>query len=188
MTRVRRMSFIVAVLWWTAIAPARAHVCTSPVAVPVDEPVAVPVGVGAEQEAVTGVDIEVPSGFRLARVRPAPGWAVGGTGTRVELRGGSIPPFGCGSFTLEGTARRRGTLAFPLVVHGADGTTRRLDGPEPGTADSAQLVYAGAGNDAGDGSVPVGTVVGIVLLVVGLAGAAWWGIRNGGRRRARPSP
>lgn len=156
--------------------------CATPVAVDVGKRVTVVVGVVAEQTAVTGVDIEVPADFRLRSVRPTPGWTAGGTETDVELRGGPIPPFGCGYFTLEGTATERGVLAFPLVVHNDDGTTKRLAGREPGTAESAQLVYAGVTPGEDDGSVPVGTVVGAGLVGMGLAGAAVLFVR---RRRAR---
>jgi hypothetical protein len=170
---MRRVAIVLTVVWGAVgVGRVDAHVCATPVAVDVDEPVQVPVGVGAEAVAVTGVDIEVPAGFRLSGVRPLPGWTTGGDPPRIEFRGSTIPPFGCGSFTLSGTATRRDVLAFPITVHTADGATARLDGREPGSADSAQLVYAGLKRAPIERGAPIGVIVGIGLVLVGASGAA----------------
>ena len=146
--------------WWAAVGTgaARAHTCASPVVVDVGEGAPVPIGVAAEQMAVTGVAIEVPTGFRLARVRPPTGWQATADDREVALRSGTIEPFGCATAVLEGTATDQGELAFRVTATAADGTT----------AVSIQSAFAVARGRA----FPLGTLLGVGLVALGVAGAA----------------
>lgn len=141
---MRRTLFILALVVAPLLdaGPAGAHVCAEPVEVAVGEPVTIPVGVGAEVEAVTAIEIELPDGFRLTEAEGEE-WGVDVGGDAVRFTGSSIAPFQCGQVVLMGVARERDTLVFPLMLETADGQTVTYESDDPFREDSGQLVYAG---------------------------------------------
>ncbi len=172
------------------VGPAGAHSCAAPVRVEVGERSTITVGVTAEEAAVTGLDVEIPAGYVLesAGVPGAAGqeWEIDESLSLVTSRGGPLPPYSCGYLTLVGTATERGALAFPLVVHGADGATRRFDNTTPYHSQGAQMVYAGVEVPGPSGMEPDGGIdaleaAGWVLVGVGMVGGIGWGLARTGR-------
>lgn len=91
----------------------------------------------------------------------------------VTFTGGSIPPFGCGYFTLRGVAERRAMLVFPLRVTDDEGAARDYTSEQLGDPYAAQLVYAGTvpeGTD-GDDTAAWQVVLLAVFAVAWLVGA-----------------
>jgi hypothetical protein len=170
---MRRVAIVWVLLGAVSVAagPAGAHSCASPVAVEVGRRASVPVGIAAEQAPVTGVEVTVPKGFRLARVRPPGGWRATAEATVVELQGGTIEPFGCAIATLEGTATDAGELAFRVTAIAGDGS-REV---------SLQSVFA-EGRSSDSSPSPLGAALGIGLVVLGATGAGVVFLR---RRRAQ---
>jgi hypothetical protein len=176
--------------------PAAAHACAAPVEIGVGEPVNVTIGVTAEGEPVTAVDVEVPEDFTVLDTSTA-AWEAERDGSTVHYTGGRVEPFSCAYLSIEGTAEEKGRLVFPIILHTEDGDSVRHDSTELGAERSAQLVFAGvsAFGDGDGGSVsPIG-FLGVGLVVVGLFVAVvhalrWAGV-IGGRGRplvGRPQP
>jgi hypothetical protein len=157
---------------------ADAHVCATPVSIPLDRSATVTVGVPAEERAVTHVDVGLPAGFRLARVTGAQFWTGQRMGDVVRFQGGPLAPYACGFFSLTGTATEKGKLVFPLTLQLEDGSTLRYTGTKINDPLGAQLVFAGTEpkasdyfGDTGGGSSRSGLgVAGWVLVGLGTAG------------------
>ena len=185
---VRRIAVIVALLAAFASAqPAAAHSCASPVWIEPGRLATVNIGVAAEQAPISSVEITVPSGFVADRVPDVEGWASAKRGAKVTFTGGSIPAYGCGYFSLTGTAPRKATLAFPLTVRSPDGSVRRYTSHRLNDPYSAQLVYAGVDPTASaSGGIDVARTAQAAALVVSGLAAAWWYLRRARRSATRP--
>ena len=163
----------------SAAAPAGAHVCAGAVQVPVGRRATVTVGVPAEEQAVVGVEVGLPDGFRLARIVGAQFWTGERRGDVVRFEGGPLAPYACGYFSLTGTATSKGKLVLPLTVRLDDGTRLRYTGDKLNDPQGAQLVFAGVepkasdylGGGDGDGRSGLG-LAGWILVGVGVAGIA----------------
>jgi hypothetical protein len=167
----------IVVILATAGVPVRraaAHQCATPSLVQVGKPVAVTIGVTAEEVGVDAVTVRVPKGFELAEAVPAPGWSVRSEGGTVRYTGGVVAPFQCGQFTLHGTARRHATLTLPIELHFTDGSAKTLAGNRLGDPESGQIVFAGTDPDAAasGGVRPWQVALVVAVAVAGLAVAA----------------
>jgi hypothetical protein len=174
----------------TGTAPAGAHSCSTPAEIPVGESTTITVGVPAEQQPVVGVDIVVPDGFRLDKAEGVGPWQLERAGSELRYRGGTLSPYACAVFTLQGAAERQAQLAFAMTAHGQDGSTLEFTSEEPGDPHAAQLVYAGfsppaTSEDGGSGGVS-GSTVGLVAAAAAIAGAFVLSRRQ--QRQARPVP
>ena len=169
-------------------APGATHACGAPMEVPVGRRSRVDVPVTVADVPVVGVEIAVPSGYRLEDVRPVPGWRAEKTADSVRFTDGRMEPYSCAPFSLLGVATEQATLRFPVTLRLADGTTAPYTSEEDADHDGAQIVYAGTAptddpdaptDGAGSGWVLVGG--GAVVAVVGLIGAAWLLARRAAR-------
>lgn len=132
------------------------------------------IGVAAEAKSVVEVAVRVPDGFRLEEVPATEGWQSSERDDSVRFTSsGAIPPFGCGYFSLTGTAEGPGTLAFPLTVTDDTGGTRDYTSTEPGDPYAAQLVYAGIQPEGEQGrGTPAWQVALVVVFAVALLAGA----------------
>ena len=153
--------------------PAAAHVCATPSLVKVGQPSAVTVGITAEQVAVDGIEIRIPTLFSLKDATSSPGWTLAEqTKSVVRYTGGSVQPFQCGYFTLHGTATRHATFSLPLVLHYADGSSKTFANDQLGEVDSGQMIFAGTDPDpatASKGMQPWQLAIVLVIALVGIA-------------------
>ncbi|HEY3240382.1 MAG TPA: hypothetical protein VGL92_12500 [Acidimicrobiia bacterium] len=184
---MRRLLVLVTVAVGATGGPALAHSCAVPVEIPVGEAATVTVGVAAEQSPVVGIDIIVPSGFRLDHAEDQIPWRAEQAGTLVRYRGGVLPPYACAFFILDGEAERQATLVFPLRVHGQDGSVVEFTSQNAGDLHPAQLVYAGfspaAARDGPGRDWFTGALGGLLVAVVIAAGVVVVSAR-----RERPAP
>lgn len=162
----------VAVLW---AGPAAAHSCSTPAEIPVGESTTVTVGVPAEQQPVVGFDVTIPEGFRLDKAEGFGPWRLERDGSQLRYRGGELAPYACATFYLQGAAERQALLAFPLTVHGRDGSQIQFTSQDPNDVHAALLVYAGFSPpttpaDGGSGGLS-GSAVGLGAAAVAIAGA-----------------
>ena len=101
-------------------------------------------GVPAEDEPVTRVDIEIPEGFELHRGVEFAGWKTERQGEVLRFTGGRIRLLMCAFFTLAGEVAEPGVLVVPFTTYGEDGEKiREFRSEELNHVDAAQLVYAG---------------------------------------------
>jgi uncharacterized protein YcnI len=156
--------------------PAGAHFCSSPLKVPVGEPVTFTVGVPAEEAQVGRVEIEVPEEFDLHRPVERPPWRVEQEGDKVIFTGGPINLFQCGFFTLAGEVPDKAKLVVPFTTYDTQGKKiREFRSEDLSHLDTAQLVYAGVDfegrpTEPGEGPPPWLQPVGWGLIGVAVIG------------------
>jgi hypothetical protein len=167
--------------------PVAAHSCSTPAEIPVGESTTITVGVPAEAQPVVGIDITVPDGFRLDKAEGFGPWRLERDGNQLRYRGGELAPYACATFYLQGAAERQAQFAFPLTVHGRDGSQIQFTSEDPNDIHAAQLVYAGfsppaAPADGGSDGLS-GSAIGLGAATVAIAGAFLLSRRQ--QRRAR---
>jgi hypothetical protein len=170
-----------------AAAPAAAHICPVAAQIPVGTTSTVDVGVTVEQATIPDVEISVPSGLRLDRADPKPGWTFVRSGPVLRYRGGPIAPFTCAYFSIGVTAPVRGSFGIPVVQRDASGKVVARTTPDPSVpADRLldQFVYAGVKPPSPPGtskgpSVVVIAGVALVGAAVVFAGVVAWRSRGG---------
>ncbi|MGH8972857.1 MAG: hypothetical protein ACRD0C_06590 [Acidimicrobiia bacterium] len=169
---------------------AGAHSCSTPAEIPVGEATTITVGVPAELQPVVGVDIDVPDGFRLDKAEGVGPWRLERAGSQLRYRGGVLDPYACAAFNLQGAAERQALLAFPMTVHGQDGSRVEYTSTDSGDIHSAQLVYAGfsppSSSDGGGSGWLSGSTIGLAAAAAAIGGA--FALSRRQQRRARPAP
>jgi hypothetical protein len=168
--------------------PASAHICPVAAQIPVGTTATVNVGVTVEQATVPDVEITVPSGLRLDRTDPKPGWTVVRRGPVLRYHGGPITPFTCAYFPIGVTASERGSFGIPVVQRDTSGKIVARSTPDPSVpADRLldQFVYAGVKppSPPGTSKGPSGVVIAGIVLVGGGLIAAGVGAWRSRRRR-----
>ncbi len=161
--------------------PAAAHVCARPDEIPVARAATIDVGVTVEDATVPDVEIRVPSGLRLDRVDPVPGWTFTRSGSTVRFRGGPFLPFTCEFFSLGVTAPVAGAFGITVIQRNAAGAVVARAVPDPNSPTDRvldQFVYAGVkpppvpGTSSGPSVVVIGGIVlvglGVVMGVVAM--------------------
>lgn len=157
--------------------PATAHFCSTPLQVPIGRPVTFTVGVPAEDETVTRVDIEIPDGFELHRGVEFAGWKAERDGDVLRFTGGRIRLLMCAFFTLAGEVAEPAVLVVPFTTYGENGTKlREFRSEELNHVDAAQLVYAGMdpaalSDDLDSGFNQALAIAGWVLMGLAAGGA-----------------
>jgi hypothetical protein len=140
-------------------APALGHPLATQQVVGVGQPVTINVGVPADEgQALVGVDFNIPGGFDLIEPVPLAGWTIEQEKGVVRYRGGPLPVGQFALFSLKGQIPKRSTIRFPMVLHAADGSSRRWDDKKPSDRYPAPIVYAGTRPKADGGSSPLGTL------------------------------
>ena len=140
-----------------------AHVAVSPGTADPDQVITLVFTVPNESssEDTIGIDLQLPRGFDLKRVPPAPGWEVTidrpSEGPRfVHWDGGSLPPARIAMFTVRGrTPDSARQLRFPIIQR-LERTTVSWAGPSASEYPAA-VVSIGhrSGTDAADALPPV---------------------------------
>jgi hypothetical protein len=168
---------------------AQAHVCTQSVEVKVGKQFQVNIGVAAEDKAVTGVKIGVPPGFELKDDFGFLGWVGERRGDVVEFTGGTIEPYQCAYFTLQGVIGKKGTYVAEIETVAADGTRKTYTSRNPYSPVPAMMLYAGVSMpspedfaEGGGGSDSGGVLRALAVAVILGAGAVVVAIRLNGRR------
>lgn len=150
------------------------------------------IGVAAEDSAVVQVAITVPPEFDLDRVTEPQHWTSSREGAVVRFTGGVIEPFGCGYFSLSGTAAKKASIVFPLKVVAETGSALEYTNPDPAAPDAAQLVYVGVEPEREAGGRSRGTSAALVAVIVlvgaGSVAAATLALRSTRFRPTRPPP
>lgn len=178
-----------------AAAGAAAHAEVSPPAALADELQVFTLAVPTEKENVTTTSVELtpPKGFTIDSFFPTPGWkrtafskgsGEDATVTRVTWKGGATPTEEDSVFSFLASTSGTGDYTFAVRQTYSDGSVVAWSGPE--SSDSpAPVVRAvsslGGGSGGGSTLAIVALVLGVVALVVALAGLL---LRGGGRELA----
>jgi uncharacterized protein YcnI len=178
-------------------AAAMAHAKVSPPIVQkgTDNVFTVAVPTESETAATTAVELNVPEGFGIDAVMPAPGWHIAtqktGSGenadiTKITWTGGSVPSEQATDFEFVGGADSAKSYTFSVRQTYSDGKVVDWSGPESSDT-PAQVVEAKS--DLGGGGTSTMTwialilgAVAVVLALVALMGRAGGG-GGGGEKR-----
>jgi hypothetical protein len=176
----------VAVLLTATASPAAAHPLPRNSQVPLGRAGTVTIGIPSEANvAMTGVDIEIPSTYRVLRPEPPPGWTAVVAGGQIRYGHGSVAPGSFALFSFRGVASKRGRLKFVLVIHSASGHAQRWAGTQGKDPYPAVVVYAGVPPAAAGPGPNLALLAGWGLVVIGLCAAVWWWLRGRRLERAR---
>ncbi len=167
-----------------------AHVVVSPEEVPANEFQKLVVSVPTEKDIpTTGVRVEVPEGFTVSRVQPAPGWEYeleedGGVVRAITWSGGELGATEFQEFAIQArTPEEPGEYAWRAFQTYADGSVVEWTGPpeeeaeeESGPASVVEVVEGGAQTDepgaaapeSGGGFTPIAAYGGLGLGALAL--------------------
>ncbi|MDX6690880.1 MAG: hypothetical protein QOG15_2337 [Solirubrobacteraceae bacterium] len=175
------------------VAQAEAHSHVSPSVVQKGHSETFTVVVPTEGTADTAsVEVTVPAGFQIGSFEAAPGWkrSVKATGqgdeavvSKVTWTGGKVPEGEAAYLRFQGEATKSGDYAFKVRQTYSDGKVADWTGaassdtPAPIVTVKDSLGGGGSSTSSSNTLAVIALVVGILALLIGLAGMA----RRGGR-------
>jgi uncharacterized protein YcnI len=176
----------------TSAAMAHAKVAPPIVQKGTDNVFTVAVPTESESANTTMVELNVPEGFGIDAVMPAPGWKIAtektGSGenadiTKITWSGGSIPPEQATNFEFVGGADSAKNYDFSVRQTYSDGKVVDWNGPESSDA-PAPVVEAKDSLGGGGTSVMtwIALILGVVAIAIAIVGLMGRGSGGGGTR------